>query len=187
MSYRYLDIARTPGVQAAQAQMGSDGLWTGRKFSRDSERFTENEKQFIAARDSFYMATVSETGWPYVQHRGGPAGFLHVLDDRTLAFADYSGNRQYISLGNLAGEARASLILVDYPERLRLKLFVHVEVVAPADDPALLAIVQPAGYRAKVERIFRLRLAAFDWNCPQHITPRYTEEQIQAAMQSREP
>ena len=182
MAYDYLDIAATPAVRAAQASMGSDRLWTERKIDRESSRFSPQERAFIAARDSFYIATVSETGWPYVQHRGGPPGFLRVVDERTLAFADYSGNRQYISVGNLAKENRASLILVDYPQRTRLKIYAHVEVVAPAVEPVLSEVVAIPGYKARIERIFVLRLDAFDWNCPQHITPRFTEAQINDAM-----
>ncbi|MEO8315262.1 MAG: pyridoxamine 5'-phosphate oxidase family protein [Pseudomonadota bacterium] len=181
MGYGFMDIAGTPSVRAAQKQMGSDHLWTGRKLHRDFDRFTPQETRFIGERDSFYMATVSETGWPYVQHRGGPRGFLKVVDDRTLAFADYSGNRQYISLGNLAADGRAALILVDYAQRTRLKMYVHVETVAPAADPALTALVTVPGYKARIERIFVLRLSAFDWNCPQHITPRFTETEIEEA------
>src|ERR1700742_986112 len=114
MSYGFLDIAGTPGVRAAQAAMGSDHLWQDFKGHREFNEFTDDEVAFIAERDSFYMATVSETGWPYVQHRGGPPGFLKVVDEKTLAFADYRGNRQYISLGNLGTDDRAALILMDY-------------------------------------------------------------------------
>ena len=128
------------------------------------------------------MATVSEDGWPYVQHRGGPAGFLKLVDDRTLAFADYRGNRQYISTGNLAANDRACLILVDYPRRARLKIYVHVEKLALDADPALTDLVMDKDYKARAERIFRLRLEAFDWNCPQHITPRFTEREIEQAV-----
>ena len=183
MPYDYLDIAATPNVRAAQAAMGSDRLWTGRAINRESHRFTPQEVQFIGERDSFYIATVSETGWPYVQHHGGPRGFLRVIDDRTLAFADYSGNRQYISTGNLATDSRASLILMDYAQRTRLKIYAHVEIVAPDAQPALAERVAVAPYKARIERIFVLRLDAFDWNCPQHITPRYTEAEIDAAVQ----
>jgi predicted pyridoxine 5'-phosphate oxidase superfamily flavin-nucleotide-binding protein len=182
MSYGFLDIAITPSVLAAQQSMGSDGAWADFKGHRAFDRFTANEQAFIADRDSFYMATVSETGWPYVQHRGGPRGFLKLVDDRTLAFADYRGNRQYISTGNLAADDRAALILVDYPRRARLKIYAHVETLAPDADPALTALVEVPGYRAKIERIFRLRLEAFDWNCPQHITPRFTEAEIGEAV-----
>lgn len=171
MPYGFLDIAITPSVRAAQKAMGADHIWQNFAGDRDFDRLTENEAAFIADRDSFYMATVSETGWPYVQHRGGPRGFLKVIDDRTLAFADYRGNRQYISTGNVAANDRACLFLMDYARRARLKIYVHVEEVALDADPALAALVIDADYRAKLERIFRLRLESFDWNCPQHITP----------------
>jgi uncharacterized protein len=183
MSYGFLDIAITPSVRAAQAAMGADGLWTDFKGHRTFDRFREDETAFIAERDSFYMASVSETGWPYVQHRGGPRGFLKVVDDQWLAFADYRGNRQYISTGNLQADGRVSLILMDYAHRARLKIYAHAEIVAPDADAALAALVTVPGYKAKMERIFRLRLQAFDWNCPQHITPRFTEEEIATAVQ----
>jgi predicted pyridoxine 5'-phosphate oxidase superfamily flavin-nucleotide-binding protein len=133
-------------------------------------------------RAIFYMATVSETGWPYVQHRGGPAGFLHVIDDWTLAFADFRGNRQYISLGNIAANNRVALLLMDYANRRRLKIYAMIEVKELANDPQLAVIVAPTGYRAKVERAFLLHLEAFDWNCSQHITARFSEQDIAAAL-----
>lgn len=183
MPYGFMDIALTPGVREAQAEMGADHLWSDFKGHRESDRFTENEVTFIAQRDSFYMASVSETGWPYVQHRGGPPGFLKVIDDRTLAFADYRGNRQYISTGNFRANNRASLILVDYARRARLKIYGHVEKQNLDSDAALQSRTKDADYGAKIERIFRLRLTAFDWNCPQHITPRFTEREIAVAVQ----
>ena len=182
MPYGFLDIAVTPSVRAVQARMGADHIWREFKGHRQFDRFTENEAAFIAHRDSFYMATVSESGWPYVQHRGGPRGFLKLVDDQTLAFADYRGNRQYISTGNLAADDRACLFLIDYPHRARLKIYAHVETVALDDDPTLTALVTIPDYKAKLERIFRLRLANFDWNCPQHITPRFTEQQVSEAV-----
>ena len=163
--------------------MGADRIWQDFKGHREFDRFTENEAAFIADRDSFYMATVSETGWPYVQHRGGPRGFLKLVNDRTLAFADYRGNRQYISTGNLAADDRACLFLMDYVHRARLKIYTHVETLALDADPALTELVTVPDYRAKLERIFRLHLATFDWNCPQHITPRFTEAEISEAVQ----
>ncbi|WP_428032886.1 pyridoxamine 5'-phosphate oxidase family protein [Ancylobacter sp.] len=178
MSYGFLDIAITPSVRAAQAEMGVDHLWENFRGDRTSDRFTESEVMFIAQRDSFYMASVSETGWPYVQHRGGPPGFLKMIDERTLAFADYGGNRQYISTGNVAADGRTCLFLMDYPRRARLKIYAHADVLALDAEPALTEQVSPQGYRARPERLFRLRLDAFDWNCPQHITPRFTEQEI---------
>ncbi|PIB90656.1 pyridoxamine 5'-phosphate oxidase family protein [Caulobacter sp. FWC2] len=180
--YSFLDLASSPSVRAAQAEMGVDQLWTPGAVDRVSEAFTPNEVAFIAERDSFYMASVSETGWPYAQHRGGPAGFLKVLDETTLAFADYAGNRQYISTGNLNANDRVALILVDYPRRARLKILAHAQRLALDAEPDLLARVAVPGYRARPERIFRLRLAAFDWNCPQHIVPRFTELEIARAV-----
>ncbi len=182
MPYGFLDIAVTPSVRAVQAEMGADGLWQDFKGHREFDRFSESEAAFIEARDSFYIATVSETGWPYVQHRGGPAGFLKLLDDRTLAFADYRGNRQYISTGNLAADDRACLFLMDYAHRARLKIYAHVETIALDADPALAERVAVPGYKGKPERIFKLRLESFDWNCPQHITQRFTEAEIAEAV-----
>jgi hypothetical protein len=178
MAYGFLEIAGTPSVKAAQAANGSAALWAGFKGDREFGRFTDNEKQFIAARDSFYMATVSEDGWPYVQHRGGPTGFLKILDDRTLAFADFRGNRQYISVGNLAANDRVALILMDYPNRRRLKIYAHIEATDLAADPELAAKLTQPGYKATPERALLLHLEAFDWNCPQHITPRFTEAEL---------
>ena len=128
------------------------------------------------------MATVAESGWPYVQHRGGPAGFLKAIDDKTLGFADFRGNLQYISVGNLGADDRAALILVDYPNRTQLKILAHVEVRDLAGDPALVERLNVSGYKAKVERAFLLHLETFDWNCPQHITPRYTIPEIEEAV-----
>lgn len=182
MGYGFLDIAVTPSVRAAQQQMGADGLWSDFSGHRDFDRFSDSEAGFIAARDSFYMATVSETGWPYVQHRGGPQGFLKVVDERTLAFADYRGNRQYISTGNANANGRACLFLMDYPHKTRLKIYADVDIVALDADPALAQLVAMPGYKGKPERIFRLRLQAFDWNCPQHITPRFTEQEVSDAV-----
>ncbi|PYE41302.1 hypothetical protein DFI02_11265 [Rhizobium sp. PP-F2F-G20b] len=183
MAYGFLDIAITPSVRAAQAEMGADGTWSDFRGHREFDRFTGNEKAFIAGRDSFYLASVSETGWPYVQHRGGPRGFLKVVDDRSLGFAEYRGNRQYISTGNFAVNDRASLILMDYPSRSRLKIYAHVEKLHPDEEPALTELVTDGAYRAKIERVFRLRLASFDWNCQQHITPRFTEAEVVTAVQ----
>ena len=182
MPYGFLDIAATPSVRAAQAAMGADHLWRDFEGDRAFDRFTDAEAAFIAARDSFYMATLSETGWPYVQHRGGPPGFLELIDDRTLAFADLRGNRQYISVGNLAANDRACLFLMDYPRRARLKILARVEVVPLDADDSLTRRVTAGLGRARPERILRLRLEAFDWNCSQHITPRFTEAEVGAAV-----
>ena len=182
MAQGFLDIATTPSVRAAQRANGSDEFCADRAASRVFERFGASEAAFIASRDSLYLATVSESGWPYVQHRGGPAGFLKMLDDRTLGMADFRGNRQYITLGNLAASDKASLFLMDYPRKARLKIFARVEAVDLAARPDLSATLGLPGYRAKVERGFLFHLEAFDWNCSQHITPRFTEAELAPAL-----
>jgi predicted pyridoxine 5'-phosphate oxidase superfamily flavin-nucleotide-binding protein len=182
VSYKFLDIASTPSVRAAQAANGSREMWEKFKGHRTFDRFTDDEATFIAARDSFYMATVSETGWPYVQHRGGPPGFLKVLDEKTLGFADFRGNLQYISVGNVAADDRAALILVDYPNQARLKILARVEMRNIDADSELAGRLAVPGYKAKLERACLLTLETFDWNCPQHITPRYTMDEIQGAV-----
>jgi uncharacterized protein len=182
MAYRFLDIASTPSVRAAQAANGSRHIWERFGGDRTFERFTDNEVAFIEARDSCYMATVSETGWPYVQHRGGPPGFLKVLDETSLGFADFRGNRQYISVGNVAANDRVAMILMDYPNRTRLKILAHMEVRELSADPELAARLASPGYRAKPERALVLHLETFDWNCPQHITPRFTPAEIEAVV-----
>jgi predicted pyridoxine 5'-phosphate oxidase superfamily flavin-nucleotide-binding protein len=182
MSYGFLDIMATSGVKAAQAANGSREMWEGLSQDRTFDRFTESEAAFIAARDSFYLASVSESGWPYIQHRGGPAGFLKLLDDKTLGFADFRGNRQYISLGNIAVDDRVALILVDYPRRARLKILGHMSTRDLKSEPKLAEQLVVPGYKARPERAFILQLEAFDWNCPQHITPRFTQGEIEAAV-----
>lgn len=181
MAYGFLETLATPAVRAAQAAHGGSA-WRAFDGDRTFDRFTDNEAAFIAERDSFYLASVSESGWPYVQHRGGPPGFLKILDAKTLAFPDFAGNRQYISLGNTSVEDRVSLILVDYPRRARLKILARMAAQDLGAAPELAARLALPGYRAKIERAFVLRLEAFDWNCPQHITPRFTAAEIEAGM-----
>lgn len=184
MAYKFLDLITTPSVRAAQAANGSRDMWEHFKGHRTFDCFSDNETAFIEARDSFYMATVAENGWPYVQHRGGPPGFLKVLDEKTLGFADFRGNRQYISLGNVAADDRVALILVDYPNRARLKILAHMEARDLAAEPVLADRLALPGYKGKPERAFLLHLETFDWNCPQHITPRFTLADIEPAVSS---
>ncbi len=175
MTARYWTVAFTETVREMQERLGSPAAYRARETEPDA--LGEDEVAFIRSRDGLYMATVSETGWPYMQHRGGRPGFLRVTGPRTLVMPDYRGNRQYVSLGNLAGNDRAALFLMDYPRRARLKLYVRVAVTEDADALAALASHDPT---ARVERAMRFTVEAFDWNCPQHIVPRYTEEDVAA-------
>jgi len=179
MGRSFARIAFTPLVKKQQAFHGSRLQYERvEQSSRVCDAFTEAEREFILSRDSFYMATVSETGWPYIQHRGGEPGFLHVIDDRTIAFADYRGNKQYISIGNLEHDDRVALFLMDYPTQSRLKILGHAEVREGADAQQLIGELSEPRVRALVERALVIRIEAFDWNCQQYITPRYTEEQV---------
>jgi predicted pyridoxine 5'-phosphate oxidase superfamily flavin-nucleotide-binding protein len=180
MGHRFAEIAFTPAVRAEQERLGSRSSYA-RLENGDSHHdvLGANEAHFIAQRDSFYMATVGETGWPYIQHRGGPAGFVRVLDGRTIGFADFAGNRQYVSVGNLRGDDRVSLFFMDYANRTRLKLLGRARV-AGNDEADLVGRLAVGGYRARVERGLVITVAAFDWNCSQHITPRFTEAQVLA-------
>lgn len=185
MAHRFADIAFTERVRALQEKHGSRAAYARRAAKPGpNETIGPEEREFIEARDSFYLATVGETGWPYVQHRGGPKGFLHVLDERTLAFADFLGNKQYISVGNLEGNDRATLFLMDYPNKTRLKILAHARSVEAAADPELIARLAMPDYKAKIERAIVFDVEGFDWNCPQHITPRYTAEEIRALLES---
>ena len=178
MTRSYLDIATTPSVAAAQERLGSRAHNAESAERRVFTRFGAEEAAFIAARDSFYIATVSETGWPYIQHRGGPPGFLKVLGEKTLGVADFSGNRQYLTLGNLAASDKASLFLMDYLHQARMKLFVRARAVDLADDPDLAERLATPGYRARIERGFIFELEALDWNCRQHIVKRLTLPEV---------
>lgn len=183
MPRAFADISFTPSVKAAQVRYGSRENNRGFELAEDPRNeLQDHEIEFIASRDSFYQATVSESGWPYVQHRGGPAGFLRVLDARTIGYADFRGNRQYLSVGNLNANDRVSLILMDYANRRRLKLWGRARIVHEADAPELIAQLAVPGYRAQVERGVLIHIEAIDWNCLQHITPRFTQAEVNAAV-----
>jgi predicted pyridoxine 5'-phosphate oxidase superfamily flavin-nucleotide-binding protein len=182
MSRAYSDIAFTPAVRTVQTRMGSRASYARLDAAADRrDELSEREAEFIAGQDGFYQATVSETGWPYVQFRGGPAGFLKVLDARTLGYADFRGNVQYISVGNLGNDNRVSILLMDHANQRRLKLLGRVRLVDASEDPALIETLRMPGYKAKVERAVLITVEAYDWNCPQHITPRFTEADIAQA------
>lgn len=175
------EIAFTDHVKAEQDLRGSREMYDGMVARPAPEGFGEREAAFISMRDSFYMATVSEDGWPYIQHRGGPRGFLKLLSATQLGFADYRGNRQYVSTGNLKADTRTALFLMDYSNRARLKLLGHATVAYAEDDPDLATKLQTEG-QGRVERLFTIDVEAFDWNCSQFITPRFTEAEVQGGL-----
>jgi uncharacterized protein len=185
MPYHFADLAFTPSVQALQEKHGSRAQYARMQARSDGEQtqlLGPDESAYLAQADSFYLATVSETGWPYVQHRGGPRGFLKVVSPSRLAFADFRGNRQYVSAGNVAHDDRAALIVMDYANRQRLKLLGHLQFVdVEAAAPELVQAVTVPGYRARVEGVALIEIEALDWNCPQHITQRFTLEQVEEA------
>lgn len=184
MAHKFAEIAFTRTVKQVQEEMGSRSGYSSIETGPDRNHvLRERESTFIEARDGFYIASVSETGWPYIQHRGGPTGFLKVIDQSTIGFADYSGNRQYVTTGNVLNNDRVALFLMDYPNRRRLKLLGRMTLVGP-DQPSILDHLQDQSYKAQVEKGMIIRVEAFDWNCPQHITPRYTEAEVEAMLAS---
>ncbi len=181
MAKNFASLAFTDAVKAMQEKSGSRASYA--RMERDTyvDGLTENEIAFIEQRDSFYMASIGENDFPYIQHRGGPKGFIKVLDAKRIGFIDFSGNRQYISVGNIATNNNVALIMVDYPSRSRLKILAKAEIMELKDDPALYKLLDLNEYKFKPERMMVLNIEAYDWNCPQHITPRYTVEDIEAA------
>jgi hypothetical protein len=180
MGRRFAELAFTPLVKEQQQRHGSRESY--RRVEERGEpgtRLGPEEREFIAGRDGFYMATVSETGWPYIQYRGGPKGFLRVLDGQTLGFADLRGNKQYISVGNLNHDDRVALFLMDYVEQRRLKILGRVKVAEGTDEAAkLIAKLNIPEKHSVPERAMTIHVEAFDWNCPQHITRRFTLEEL---------
>ena len=185
MGKRFAELAFTPAVKRQQERHGSRAAYARmEQWGEPGDRLGEFEQEWIAGRDGFYMATVTETGWPYIQYRGGEKGFLKVLDDRTLGFADLRGNKQYISVGNLENDGRVALFFMDYARQERLKILGRARVVeagSGGDDSEaerLLAELRVAGEKSPAERAVVIAVEAFDWNCPQHITPRWTAEEL---------
>lgn len=185
MPHHFAKIAFTSSVKKVQEELGSRSSYARMESVPDpvNHRLARAETEFITARNSLYMASVSETGWPYIQHRGGPTGFVRVLDESTIGFADLRGNRQYISVGNLITDDRVALFFMDYPNKTRLKLFGRARIVGLEDDEVLPRLEMP-DYRARIERGFVITVEGFDWNCPQHITERYTLDEVRAMMRS---
>ena len=181
MAERFMQNVLTPSVLAAQEHYYGRRASIGSAPERDP--LTEEERAFIEARDSFYVATITESGWPYIQHRGGPRGFLRVVSPTQLAFADYKGNRQMLSTGNLAANDRVALFLMDYPRRERLKILGHARIEDVRQHAELVAkLAEPEVHRL-VERLFFIEVISFDWNCPKYITPRYTAAEVEKAVE----
>ena len=181
MSRAFAEIAFTPSVLAVQEKQGSAEGYAG-FLDPETERGDQigpAEAQFISLRDGFYQATVTRDGWPYVQFRGGPRGFLKVLDEKTIAYADFRGNRQYLSVGNLNDNDRISLILMDYPNRRRLKVWGRVKMIDAKEDALLMSKLRDPDYRGLPERAVVISVEATDWNCPQHIPERLTFEELE--------
>lgn len=183
MAHSYHEVAFTPTILELQAEAGSRESYAAMgERERYADCLSDREANFIGQRDSFYMASVSETGWPYVQHRGGPKGFMKVLDEKTIGFVDYAGNRQYVSTGNFIHDDRVSLFFMDYPNRRRLKMLGHVRIVG-LDELKILAQLEDPDYAVQVERGYLITLVGFDWNCPAHITPRFTAAETRSGME----
>jgi predicted pyridoxine 5'-phosphate oxidase superfamily flavin-nucleotide-binding protein len=179
---RFFELAFAPAVQAEQVRYGSRAAYaaiTAVTGGDAADVLSQREIAFIEARDSFYLASVSETGWPYVQHRGGPAGFVHSLDEKTLGWADFAGNRQHVSVGNTATDDRVAKFFMDYPHRQRLKVLGHMRVYDASSRPDLVPRLGVGDYKARVERFILITVEAFDWNCPQHVTPRFTLAELE--------
>ena len=176
MATKYLDLTFTESVCRVQKQYyGNAGNIAG---APDRDPLSQAEAEFIAARDSFYLGSISESGWPYIQHRGGHQGFLRVIDERTLAFADYKGNRQLLTTGNVSVNDRVALFLMDYKNRERLKILGHARVEDARAYPELVAQLADPKMRSAVERLVFIDIVSFDWNCPKYITPRYSVEEV---------
>jgi predicted pyridoxine 5'-phosphate oxidase superfamily flavin-nucleotide-binding protein len=180
MAEKFLELMVTPAVAHTQEHYFGGAMDVRGERPRDA--LTNDEAQFIQSRDSFYLSTVTETGWPYVQHRGGKPGFLRLVDPATLAFADYKGNRQMLSTGNVAVNNRVCLFLMDYPQRARLKILGHARIEDARQRPDLVAKFSMPDAQRIVERVFLIDVVSFDWNCPKYITPRYTAVEIEAAV-----
>lgn len=186
MAQNFHQIAFTDAVKALQSAHGSRSSYERMEKFNVVDGLSDNEMGFIANRDSFYLASIGENHFPYIQHRGGPKGFLKVLDKFRIGFIDFSGNKQYITVGNLATNNNVALIMVDYPAKARLKIYAKAEIVELKDNPELLSLLDLGDYKFRPERMMIFYVEAYDWNCPQHITPRYTAEEIQIALQPQQ-
>ena len=184
MKNNFTQYAFTESVKREQEKYGSRKAYERMERAGDRYILTAKEIAFIHSRNSFYMATIGENGWPYVQHRGGPKGFVNVLNPTTLAYADFRGNGQYISTGNIHSSNKTSIIMMDYPAQQRLKIWAETSIFEAGENPKLEEQLKESNYKARIERIVKLEVKAYDWNCPQHITPRYTLDEIELVQQA---
>lgn len=182
----YSKLAFTDVIKTIQERLGSRSTYERVENTSYVDGLTPIEKEFISQMDSFYMASFGENGYPYIQHRGGPKGFIKVIGNETIGIVDFSGNRQYISVGNIAKNPKVSLILLSYPLRARLKIYAEAEIVEIQDNPELFDLLKPEDYKFRPERLMLFHIKAYDWNCPQHITPRYTTAEIEAMMEPKD-
>ena len=180
MAHKYREVTMTPAVLKAEEQYY--GRARAPQPVAENDALGPDEQAFIAERDSFYLGIITEGGWPYIQHRGGPKGFLKIIDDQTIAFADFGGNKQYISTGNLTTDNRVALIMVDYPHQARLKILGRTEILTGEPAREWIERHRDPADKSAIERVYVIRVEAFDWNCPQHITPRFTAEQVKEAL-----
>ena len=178
----YAQLAFTDAIKELQEDNGSRQTYARVEKNNVTDGLTDNEIGFIEDRDSFYMASYGENGYPYIQHRGGPKGFVKVIDNHTIGFVDFAGNKQYISVGNIATQSHVGIIMVSYPHQARLKLYADARTVQREEDKQLFKLLDPADYKHRPERMILFDIKAYDWNCPQHITPRYTVAEIEAAL-----
>ena len=184
MAQNFFHTLFSQTARALQAEDGSREAYARMEAGAAGEpdALGPREHEFIAARDSFYLASVTPDGWPYIQHRGGPAGLLKVIAGNRIGWADYRGNRQHLSTANIFHEPRVALFLIDYPNKRRLKLIGRASVVSRAEDPVLVEGLKPHGYSAVAERAYLIDVVGLDWNCPQHITPRFSEAEVKAGV-----
>lgn len=178
----YGKLAFTDAIKRKQEEAGSRSAYDRMEKMSVVDGLTTNEINFIEDRDSFYMASFGENEYPYIQHRGGPAGFIKVIDDKTIGIVDFSGNRQFISTGNISKNEKVALIMISYPQKARLKLYAHAKIIELEENKELYDLLKPVDYKFRPERMLIFEIQAYDWNCPQHITPRFTVEEVEQAL-----
>ncbi len=182
MARNFAEIAFSDAAKELQEQYGSRNSYSRMEKFNEVNGLTDGEFSFIENQNSFYLASLGTNGFPYIQHRGGPKGFLKVLDSKRLGFIDFTGNKQYVSVGNMATNAKVSLIMIDYPQKTRLKIYAKAEVIKLEEQPELYDLLDLDDYKFRPERMLVLNIEAYDWNCPQHITPRYTVDELETAL-----